>query len=238
MARTRSSRSRLIGADRKYTSGSCVHKGLTMSESRTGSLPLVRYTPRRLKKYTPSRPTVTASGEARPIALTTSRTWNVGVPSAPVPSPHSTKNFVSLKMNVSSRHVTAARICSPSPGVRSKKLRPRTGGPAAPSVSHTSGWPGLDAYTRLGVVAVPPGPALACAPNAVAISRFDAFVPDVLPGAAAVTQTVPARGIGRFGTPSTVARIEPSAHAAPSKRRTGSAPFEAYTFSAPGLPKR
>src|ERR1043165_2998332 len=97
---------------------------------------------------------------------------NQGGPSAAVDSPHSTKNFVSLKMKTSSRHVTAAMICSPSPGVRSPKLRPR---PDAPSVSHISGCPAFEAYHRDGLVAVPAGPAVDWVPNAVAIMRLEAF---------------------------------------------------------------
>jgi hypothetical protein len=161
------------------------------------------------------------------MALTTSRTWKVGVPSEPVDSPQKTKNFVSLKMNTSSRHVTAAMIFSPSPGVRSMKLRPRNGGPAAPSVSHTSGWPGLEKNTRLGLEAAPPGPALTCVPNAVATSRFEAFEPDVEPGVDAVTVIAPARGIATLAAPSTVASTVPPAHVAPFQRCRASRPLAA-----------
>src|SRR4051812_21542739 len=153
-------------------------------------------------KYTPSRPIATAFFDANPTELTTSRKLNTGVPSAAVDSPHRTKNLVSLKMSTSSRHVTAAMICSPSPGVRSPKFRPL---PLAPSVSHTSGWPAFEAYHLDGFVAAPAGPAVAFVPNAVAISRFAAFVPDVLPGTVAVTASAPAFGIALAAVPLTVA---------------------------------
>ena len=153
-----------------------------------------------------------------------------------------TKNFVSLNTNTSSRQVTAAMIFSPSPGVRSMKFRPRgprvPGTPGSPSVSQISGWPAFEKCTRLGVDSVPPGPALAVTPYAVATSRFDAFVPLVDPGVLAVTQTAPARGSAWLGLPLTFARTAPSAHPAPSKRRSGSAPLAAYRYSLSGSPKR
>src|SRR4051794_12821663 len=173
--------------------------------------------------------------DARPTLLTTSRKLKTGVPSAAVDSPHMTKNFVSLKMKTSSRHVTAAMICSPSPGVRSRKLRPRTGVPA-PSVSHTSGAPGLEKNTREGVDAVPPGPALVWVPNAVATSRLAAFVPDVEPGTTAVTATDPAFGIALAAVPLTVA--VGAVHAVPSQRCSVSTPFPAYRYSWVGSANR
>src|SRR4029077_7942321 len=135
-------------------------------------------------------------------------------------------------MNVSSRQEHAPRICSPSPGVKSMKLRPRVDGPTvAPSVSQVCGSPLLDQYTRLGVVAAPPGPAVGLAPNAVATRRLLAFEADVWPGACAVTHTAPARGMATPAVPLTVAMTEPSAHEAPSQRRMVSTPFATYRYS-------
>src|SRR5580765_507591 len=117
----------------------------------------------------------------------------MGVASVLTPSPSNTKNLCCLNTKTLSRHVTAAMIISPSPGVRSMKFRPL---PAVPSVSHVNGSITLEKWTLEGLeeFAPPPGPDDVPVPYAVATNRL------VL----GATQTAPAFGSADAPVPFTV----------------------------------